>query len=80
MPAAWQAYYTVWKRLSAFLNLVSNPQLTNLSLLTFGLRLKRTAGFVKATDTKSKSYRLRSRPGSGTLRRMYDLPLCRSEA
>ena len=36
MPIACHAYYTVRDRLRAFLR-VSRPQLTNLSLLTFGL-------------------------------------------
>ena len=36
MPTACHAYYTVRDRLRAFLK-VSKPQLTNLSLLTFGL-------------------------------------------
>ena len=54
MPAAWQAYYTVRKRLSAFLNLVSNPQLTHLSLLTFGLRLKKNRWFRKGDVHKKQ--------------------------
>ena len=37
MPTACQAYYTVRERLSRLLCGVSKPQLTNLSLLTFGL-------------------------------------------
>ncbi len=37
MPTACHAYYTVRERLRALLKNVSKPQLTNLSLLTFGL-------------------------------------------
>jgi len=37
MPIACQTYYTVRERLRAFLCRASKPQLTNLSLLTFGL-------------------------------------------
>jgi len=37
MPIACQAYYTVRDRLRVFLTSVSKPQLTNLSLLVFGL-------------------------------------------
>lgn len=37
MPIVCPAYYTVRERLRAFLTPVSKPQLTNLSLLTFGL-------------------------------------------
>ena len=37
MPTACQPYYTVRERLRTLLRNVSKPQLTNLSLLTFGL-------------------------------------------
>jgi DDE family transposase len=37
MPTARQAYYTIRERLRAFLGGASKPQLTNLSLLVFGL-------------------------------------------
>jgi hypothetical protein len=37
MPIACPTYYTVRERLRAFLTRASKPQLTNLSLLTFGL-------------------------------------------